>query len=99
MGISEAARSLHASALVVDAHVHPSLKTYLFKKKLHKRHRSGGAVNPFTMRVDLPKSIAGGVDAFVSSIYLPERGLLDDCKFLKIAAKIGPALSDITAAS
>ena len=90
MGISETARRVHFDALVIDAHVHPSLKTYLFKKKLWKAHRSGGAFNPFTMRVDLPKTIAGGVDALVSSIYLPERGLLDDCKALKIASKLGP---------
>mgnify|MGYP001826430199 FL=1 len=90
MEISDTARRLHADSLVIDAHVHPSLKTYLFKKKLWKSHRSGGAFNPFTMRVDLPKTIAGGVDALVSSIYLPERGLLEDCKFLKIASKIGP---------
>ena len=90
MEISETARRLHFDSLVIDAHVHPSLKTYLFKKKLWKTHRSGGAFNPFTMRVDLPKTIAGGVDALVSSIYLPERGLLDDCKMLKFASKVGP---------
>jgi len=90
MPISDTVRRFHHEALVIDAHVHPSLKTYLFKKKLGKSHRSGGAFNPFTMRVDLPKTIAGGVDALVSSIYLPERGLLDDCRFLKFASKIGP---------
>ena len=63
MEISATARRVHSNALVIDAHVHPSLKTYLFKKKLWKTHRSGGAFNPFTMRVDLPKTIAGGVDA------------------------------------
>ena len=88
MHISERARRLHAGALVIDAHVHPSLKTYLFHKKLGKTHRSGGAFNPFTMRVDLPRTIAGGVAALISSIYLPERGLLDDCKVLKFLRKI-----------
>jgi len=90
MAISETARRVHFDALVIDAHVHPSLKTYLFKKKLWKAHRSGGAFNPFTMRVDLPKTLAGGADALVSSIYLPESGLLDDCKLLKLASKVGP---------
>ncbi len=90
MAVSAAARDLHAAALVIDAHVHPSLKTYLFKKKLHKTHRSGGAFNPFTMRVDLPKTTAGGVDGIVSSIYLPEGGLLGDCKPLKLLSKIAP---------
>lgn len=88
--ISAAARDLHAAALVIDAHVHPSLKTYLFRKKLHKTHRSGGAFNPFTMRVDLPKTMAGGVDSIISSIYLPEPGLLDDCKPLKLLSRIAP---------
>ncbi len=90
MRISETARRLHHESLVIDAHVHPALKTYLFKKKLWKAHRSGGAFDPFSMRVDLPKTISGGVDGLVSSIYLPERGLLEDCKALKMASKIGP---------
>ena len=42
------------------------------------------------MRVDLPKTTAGGVDAIVSSIYLPEDGLLGDCKPLKLLSKIAP---------
>ena len=88
MEISERARRLHAEALVIDAHVHPSLKTYLFHKKLGKTHRSGRAFDPFTIRVDLPRIIAGGVDALISSIYLPERGLLDDCKVLKFLRRI-----------
>jgi len=90
MTVSEAARVLHSSALVIDAHVHPSLKTFLWRKKIGKTHRSGGAFNPFTMRVDLPKTIAGGVDVLVSSIYLPEKGLLDDCAPLELLSKIAP---------
>jgi len=90
MTLSDAARSLHETALVVDAHIHPSLKTFLFRKKLHKRHRSGGAFNPFTMRVDLPKAKQGGVDTFISSHYLPERGLIDDCRPLRWLSKIAP---------
>ncbi len=90
MTLSEAVIELHTSALVIDAHVHPSLKTFLFRRKLHKRHRSGGAFNPFTMRVDLPKARTGGVNALVSSIYLPERGLLGDCAALKLLSKVAP---------
>ena len=90
MILSDAARDLHSSALVIDAHVHPSLKTFLFRKRLHKTHRSGGAFNPFTLRVDLPKTTAGGVDTIVSSIYLPEPGLLADCAALKLLSKIAP---------
>jgi microsomal dipeptidase-like Zn-dependent dipeptidase len=88
--VSPRARRLHDTALVLDAHVHPSLKTHLFRKKLHKRHRSGGAFNPFTLRVDLPKTTAGGVDGFVASHYLPERGLIEDCRPLRWLSRIAP---------
>lgn len=90
MSVSSEARRLHDAALVVDAHVHPSLKTHLFRRKLHKRHRSGGAFNPFTLRVDLPKTRAGGVDALIASHHLPERGLIEDCRPLRWLSKISP---------
>lgn len=90
MELPERARLLHAKATIVDAHVHPSLKTCLFRKNLARTHRSGGAFNPLTLRVDLPKTIAGGVNVLISSVYLPERGLLDDCKALKLLRFFSP---------
>ncbi len=78
------------SAPVFDLHAHPSMKTYLFKKKIHKSHRPGGAFNPFSMRVDLPKLRAGGVNGLLSAIYLPEKGLLEDCFPLKMMYTFAP---------
>ena len=78
------AKRFHERCAVVDMHVHPALKTYLFNKKLDKRYWTGGAWNPFTMRVDLPKIIEGGVDAIVSTVYLPEKKMVDDCWALKL---------------
>lgn len=66
-----------------DLHAHPSLKTYLFKKKFHKRYPSGGAWNPFAMRVSLPRLIDGQMSTLVSAIYLPEKKMINDCWFLK----------------
>ena len=63
----------------IDLHLHPSLKMYLFGRKLYKRHGTGGAWNPLTMRVDLPKIAAGGMNVLVSSIYIPEREMIKDC--------------------
>ncbi|MFB0565287.1 MAG: dipeptidase [Candidatus Aminicenantaceae bacterium] len=82
--LSESSNHLHDRSLVIDLHVHPSLKTYLFNKKLSKRHKTGGAWNPLTLRVDLPKIIEGGVNAVFSSIYLPEKKMINDCWFLKL---------------
>ena len=90
MSLPGATRDLHAGALVVDGHVHPPLKTLLFRSNLAKAHRSGGTFNPFTTRVDMPKTIAGGVDALVAATYLPEPGLLADCAPLRLLARLAP---------
>ena len=66
-----------------DLHLHPSLKMYLFGKKLYKNYRTGGAWNPLTMRVTLPKIRSGGMNVLISSIYVPERAMIEDCKLLK----------------
>lgn len=89
--VSAGADRLHRSAMVIDAHTHPSLKTFLLRKRLWKRHRAGGAWNPLCMRVDLPKLEEGGVDVAVVSHYLPEEGLLRDCAPLRLLVALGPS--------
>lgn len=69
MRVSEEARRLHTSALVIDTHVHPSLKTFLFRKKLHKRHRSGGVIAVIFMNTWLGEhENKNGLDAIVATI-------------------------------
>jgi membrane dipeptidase len=80
--------SLHDRTVVIDCHVHPALKTYLFNKKLYRKYRTGGAWNPFTLRVDLPKIQLGGVNALFSSIYLPEIKMIEDCWFLRLLTSL-----------
>ncbi len=88
--ISSEARQFHQQTQVVDLHAHPSNKTYLFGKKLQKRNRSGGAFDPFAMRVDLPRLREGGVNVVFSSIYLLERTLRSDCFLIAIATALAP---------
>ena len=88
--VSQAASDLHDRSLVADWHIHPSLKTCLWNRTLSKRHKPGGAMNPFSMRADLPKLREGGVNVLLSSIYLPERDLLSDCRPLKVLRHIAP---------
>lgn len=83
-------KALHDQAIVADMHAHPSLKIYLFDKKFYKRYRSGGAFNPFTMRVDLPKCMEGSLNLLFSSVYLPEKGLLKDCWALNLTSYVAP---------
>ena len=88
MHVSQQARELHDRTCVVDIHVHPSLKTHIFGHRIWKRHLSGGAWWPLTMRVDFPKAIKGGVNVLVSSVYIPESDLLRDCKILRIMKRL-----------
>ncbi len=72
----------------IDLHAHPSLKTYLFNKRLYKKHKTGGAWNPLAMRVDLPKIVEGGVNAIFSSVYLPENKMIMDCTILSFITSL-----------
>jgi len=74
---------------VFDLHAHPSLKVYLFKKKLYKDYPAGGAWNPLTLRVNLPKMKDGGVQTVVCSHYILEKEMIDDCWFIKSGLSVG----------
>jgi membrane dipeptidase len=65
--------------MVIDLHVHPSLKIFLFNKKLYRKYPAGGAWNPFSMRVSLPRLQSGGARAIITSVYLPEPKMIRDC--------------------
>jgi membrane dipeptidase len=71
--------------MIIDLHVNPSLKIFLFDKKLYRKYPAGGAWNPFSMRVSLPRLQAGGTQAIITSVYLPEPKMIRDC-FLMGAA-------------
>jgi membrane dipeptidase len=74
---------------VFDLHAHPSLKVYLFKKKLYKNYPAGGAWNPLTLRVNLPKMKDGGVQTLVCSHYVLEKEMIDDCWLIKSGLSAG----------
>ncbi len=74
---------------VFDLHAHPSLKVYLFKKKLYKNYPAGGAWNPLTLRVSLPKIKKGGGQTIVCSHYVLEKEMIDDCWAIKSALSVG----------
>lgn len=74
---------------VIDLHVHPSFKMFLFKKKLHKNYPAGGAWNPLTLRSSLPKMQKGGVRAAVCSHNAPEKKMIDDCALMKAILTAG----------
>jgi microsomal dipeptidase-like Zn-dependent dipeptidase len=84
--MSERVSRLHAEAPLTDIHVHPSLKAWLFGRNLWRHYWSGPAFDPFSSRSDFKSLKAGAVGVIWATHYLPERGLLDDCLLLRVAA-------------
>ncbi len=75
---------------VIDLHTHPTLKTFTFFHKFWKAHRPPGFMFPFCMRTDLDALIDGGVKAFLCSIFVYEREMLEDLWLLKGLTKVYP---------
>jgi microsomal dipeptidase-like Zn-dependent dipeptidase len=70
-------------ATIVDLHAHPSLNVSLFNRLITSRvYPSTRAFDPFSVRTNIPQLVKGGVDALLSVIYAPERGIVDECKYV-----------------
>jgi len=81
---------LHTDSILVDLHAHPSLKVSLFNRWLTGRWRAGRAFDPFGVRTDFYKLKQGGVDVLLSTIYAPEKGILDECRYLRLLRYVMP---------
>ncbi len=75
---------------IVDMHVHPSLKAFLFKRILTMRFGAHRAFNPFSVRTDFSQLKDGGLDVLMSSIYAPEVGVVEDCIYLELMSLLFP---------
>jgi membrane dipeptidase len=75
---------------LVDWHVHPSLKTFLFKRVLTMRFGANRAFNPFSLRTDFGRLREGGLDVLMSTAYAPERDIVEDCIYLKALRLLMP---------
>lgn len=75
---------------IVDLHAHPSLKVSLFNRALTQRWRAGRAFDPFGVRTDFVSLKEGGLDVLLSTVYAPERGILDECRYLRMLRYIMP---------
>ncbi|MBN1640310.1 MAG: membrane dipeptidase [Anaerolineae bacterium] len=80
----------HGEAPIVDMHVHPSLKTFLFKRVLTMRAGAHRAFNPFSLRTDFGRLAEGGVDVVLSAAYAPEHDIIRDCFYLRVLRFVLP---------
>lgn len=76
---------------IVDLHAHPSMKVSLFNRGLSLRiYPSARAFDPFSVRTNFPKLTSGGVDVVLSVVYAPERGIVDECRYIKLLRYMMP---------
>jgi len=80
----------YADSTIVDLHAHPSLKVSLFNRMLTSRFRASRSFDPFSVRTDFPKLRQGGLDVLLSTVYAPEKGILDECRLLRILRYLMP---------
>ena len=77
-------------ATIVDWHVHPSLKVFLFKRMLTSPKGASRAFNPLSFRSDFEKLRSGGLDVLLSTVYSPEREIIQDCRYLQLLRYLMP---------
>lgn len=84
---SEEAIRIHNESVIMDIHCHPSLKINLFDYKIYDKDHyviPGIPAKPtpseeiFQMQYDLNEMYYGKIDAVWSSVYIVERGLVDN---------------------
>jgi len=80
----------YGEAPIVDLHVHPSLKAFLFRRVLTARLGASRAFNPLSVRTDFNKLKEGGLDVLLSSVYAPEREIIGDCIYLRMLRFLMP---------
>jgi microsomal dipeptidase-like Zn-dependent dipeptidase len=86
-------QTVHFGATLVDLHAHPSLKASLFYRALGQRvYPSPRAFDAFAVRTNFPRLHEGGVDVLLSTIYTPEKGIIDSAKLLRLLKYITPRL-------
>jgi hypothetical protein len=72
-------------------HTHPSMVAYMLHAKFWKEHTPPSyGFSPWSMRVDMDALLAGGVKAFLCTVYVVERTMFDDVWPLRLVSKIFP---------
>jgi len=83
-------QQIHRDAMVVDMHAHPSLKVSLFNRIMTAQLQATRAFNPFSINTDFNSLKRGSVDILMSAAYAPERGILQERKYIKALKYLMP---------
>jgi microsomal dipeptidase-like Zn-dependent dipeptidase len=87
-------KELHQEATLVDLHIHPSLQQQLFRRNLNLRYVINRTLhgNPMSVRSSFPRLRDGGYDVILSSLYVPERNILQDFPIVRLFRFLRPDL-------
>ena len=87
-------KRIHHEATVVDLHIHPSLQQQLFNRNLNLRYVINRTLhgNPMSVRASFPRLRDGGYDVILSTLYVPERGILKDFPIVRLFRFLRPDL-------
>lgn len=78
-------QDVHVKSTLLDMHAHPSFNVSLFNRAITRRfYPSRSAFDPFSVRTNVPTLQKGSVDVLLSAVYAPERGIFDECRYLRI---------------
>ena len=69
---------------IIDLHCHPSLKMYLWDKKIWKRYRPAPGLNAFPLTYSVDELASGNVKGFLCAHYLVEKDFLVESPLLRI---------------
>ena len=82
---------IHSEATIVDLHTHPTLKISLFKRNLAKRFRQGlKGFWPMSTRSGFQMLEQGEYDVTLSTVYMPEAGMLKDLPIIHLLRFLRP---------
>lgn len=87
-------KQIHHEATIVDLHVHPSMQQQLFHRNLNWRYMINRTwhANPLSVRASFPRLRDGGYDVILSTLYVPEHGILKDFPIVKLFRFLRPDL-------
>ena len=87
-------KRIHHEATIVDLHIHPSMQQQLFNRNLNLRYVINRTLhgNPMNVRASFPRLHDGGYDVILSTLYVPEKGILNDFPIVKLFRFLRPDL-------
>jgi microsomal dipeptidase-like Zn-dependent dipeptidase len=82
--IARPAADLHATARIVDLHIHPGMTVALFRRDLTRMYWAKRGTSAISVRANFQSLRAGNVRVSLSVAHVPEKGLCDDFRIPRV---------------